>query len=186
MHRRFLCLLALLLAMSLGACGVGSAPGGGDDDGDSGDSGDDGDDGGGGPAADAIPPDPILCATEYTVTGGDVSHLVTPGESCEGSGTWTITLGNPVPDTEYTGCSDAPADENFNLTVTSVGENLYEATDNEDDGRTWTVGMSDKAGSCSASFELDLGGGVAWAVGPSENGLDGPLHGTARFEKRGE
>ena len=183
MHRRFSSLLALLLALGLTACGVGSAPGGGDDDSSDGD----GDSGGDGtPAPDAIPAEPILCATEYTVTGGDVVHSVTPGESCEGSGNWTMTVGTPVPDEDYVACSDAPGDASFNLTVASAGENEYTATDNDDGGRTWTVGMADKAGSCKASFHLDLGGGVSWSVGPGENGVDGPLHGTARFEKRSE
>jgi len=177
-------LLALLLfGLSVAGCGVGSAPGGGDDDSSDGTGDGSGD---GANAPDAIPPEPILCATEYTVTGGDVSHSVTPGESCEASGTWAISVGTPVPDEEYTGCGDAPGDAGFNLNVTTVGEDQYEVSDNDDGSRSWTVGVSDKAGSCSATFEMDLGGGTSWSLHPSENGIDGPLHGTARYEKRSE
>jgi len=184
MHRRRLSsLLALLLGLSLTACGVGSAPGGGDDDSTDGD----GDSGGdGADAPDAIPPEPILCATEYTVTGNDLSHSVTPGESCEGSGTWSIAVGDAVPDSEYTGCSEAPGDQTFNLEVAAAGEGEYTASDLDDGGRSWTVQIRDKGGSCSATFKVDVGGGIEWALIPSENGVDGPLHGTARFEKRSE
>ena len=183
MHRRLTALLAVLLGLSMtAACGVGTAPGGGDDDGsdDSGDSGD------GSDSPDAFPAEPILCATKYTVTGNDLSHTVTPGESCEGSGTWSIAVGTPTPDPEYTGCSEAPGDATFNLEVVAAGEGAYTASDLDDGGRTWTVDIRDKGGSCSATFEMDLGGGIEWALIPSENGPDGPLHGTARFEKRSE
>ena len=183
MLRRLSLLASLLLGLSMTACGVGIAPGG-DDDGSSDGSGDGSGDGA--EAPDAFPPDPILCATEYTVTGNDVAHTVIPGESCEGSGNWSITVGSPVPDTEYTGCSDAPGDATFNLSVTSTGEHIYAATDLDQGDRTWTVEIRDKGGSCAATFELDLGGGVEWALIPSENGADGPLNGTARFEKRCE
>ena len=186
MHRRLSSLLALLLGLVLAsACGVGSAPGGGDDDSDDGDSGDDGS-GDGADAPDAFPAEPILCATEYTVVGNDVAHDVIPGEGCEGSGNWTITVGEATPDTEYTGCAEAPTDESFNLQVSALGEGEYSASDNEDGGRTWTVQIRDKGGSCSATFEWDMGGGIEWALIPSEDGADGPLHGTARFEKRSE
>jgi hypothetical protein len=184
MHRRFPSLLALLLGLSvMAACGVGIAPGGDDDE-----SGDSGDDGGDGPAdrADAFPAEPILCATEYTVTGTDLAHTVTPGESCEGSGTWSISVGEATPDSEYTGCSEAPGDATFNLSVVAAGEGVYTASDNDDGGRTWTVEIRDKGGSCAATFQMDLGGGIEWSLIPSENGPDGPLHGTARFEKRSE
>jgi hypothetical protein len=70
--------------------------------------------------------------------------------------------------------------------VTALGEGEYSAADNEDGGRTWTVQIRDKGGSCSATFKMDLGGGIEWALIPSEDGADGPLHGTARFEKRSE
>ena len=186
MHRRFSTLLALLLGLVVtSACGVGSAPGGGDDGDDSGD--DTGDDSGdGADAPDAFPAEPILCATEYTVVGNDLAHAVTPGESCEGSGTWSISVGTPVPDSDYTGCAEAPGDETFNLNVAAAGEGVYTATDNDDGGRQWSVQIRDKGGSCSATFKLDLGGGIEWSLIPSENGVDGPLHGTARFEKRAE
>lgn len=183
MHRRLTCLLAVLLLSMTASCGVGSAPGGGDDD-ESGDSGDSGD--GSGDSPDAFPPEPILCATEYTVTGNDLNHTVTPGESCEGSGTWSIAVGAPTPDTEYTGCSEAPGDATFNLQVVAAGEGVYDASDLDDEGRSWTVNIRDKGGSCSATFKMDLGGGLEWALIPSENGPDGPLHGTARLEKRSE
>jgi len=183
MLRRPPLLAFLLLGLSVAACGVGIAPGGDDDS--SGDGTGDGS-GDGAEAPDAFPPEPILCATEYTVTGNDVSHTVVPGESCEGSGTWAISIGDAVPDSEYTGCSEAPGDATFNLSVTATGEHIYAATDLDDGDRSWTVEIRDKGGSCAATFEMDLGGGAAWALIPSENGPDGPLHGTARYEKRSE
>jgi hypothetical protein len=182
MLRRLPALASLLLGLSLTACGVGIAPGGDDDSTDDGDGSGDGS-GDGADAPDAFPAEPILCATEYTVVGNDLSHTVIPGESCEGSGTWSISVGDAVPDAEYTGCADAPGEQSFSLQVTAAGEGVYTATDN---ARQWTVEIRDKGGSCAATFELDLGGGAEWALIPSENGPDGPLHGTARFEKRAE
>lgn len=182
MHvRKLSTLAALLFGLSLAtACGVGAIAGGDDDESD--DGSDDGS-GDGVEAPDAIPPEPILCATEYTVTGGDLQHTVIPGESCDGSGTWTITVGEPVPDSEYTGCGEAPGEETFNISVVKEGE-VYAATDLDDGSRAWSVQIRDKGGSCSASFSFDLGGGIEWSLIPSEEGPDGPLDGTARFEKR--
>ena len=186
MHVRHRTLEALLLGLFLtSACGVGGVPGAGDDD--ESDDGSDGDDGGDdGPAPDAIPAEPILCATEYVVNGTDLQHDVVPGESCEGSGAWLITVGEPVPDSEYTGCAEAPGEQSFNLQVVAAGEGVYEASDNDDGGRTWTVQIRDKGGSCAATFKHDAGGGIEWSLIPSEEGPDGPLDGTARFEKRQE
>jgi hypothetical protein len=183
MLRRLPALASLLLAFSLTACGVGIAPGGDDDEASDGSGDGSGD---GFEAPDAFPPEPILCATEYTVTGTDLAHTIPPGESCEGSGTWTITVGNAVADEDYTACADAPGEASFNLSVTATGEDTYAATDLDDGGNTWTVTIRDKGGSCAATFEMDLGGGAAWDLIPSEDGPDGPLHGTARFEKRSE
>jgi hypothetical protein len=172
--------LALLVGITLAATGCGVGGIAGDDD----ESGGDGSDGGGGDpdSPDAFPAEPILCATKYTVTG-DVQHSITPGESCEGSGQWNVTVGTPVPDEEYTGCAEAPGEESFTFQVAMVAE-VYEATDLDDGGRVWTVQIRDKGGSCSATFKHDLGGGIEWALIPGEDGPDGPLDGTARFEKR--
>ena len=174
--------LALLLTGTVG-CGLGSVdgPGGGDGDGD-GDGGGGGG-GGGGPTADAIPAEGIVCSTVYTVSG-DVSHAVpVDGSGCDGTGTWTVTIGDPAPDDEYDACGEAPAGETFNFSVTMANE-VYSVSDQGDPGRVWTVQVSDKGGSCAATFKHDLGGGAELSLGPRESAPDGPLSGAARYEIR--
>ena len=177
-HPRSLTLTFFLALLTSAGCGVGSTGGGG-----GGGGGDGG--GGGGSVADAIPPDPITCITDYTVTAGDVTHAVTPAGSCDGTGTWTITVGDATANDDYGACSDAPGDATYNITVTGTPKN-YTGSDNDDPSRVWTVQIDDKGGSCSGSFVWDAGGGVTWAVNPSENGPDGPLMGVAHYVTRNQ
>lgn len=138
-----------------------------------------------GGGADAAPINPeVQCATEYETTG-DVVHTVKPseGSSCDPGGTWSIQLSNPGPGPIKRACEDAPESASFTLIVQvqSIEAREYTVTDQEDPDREWEVRFNDKGGSCSASLEL-RGDGFEWSLHPSEDGRDGPLGGTSRYE----
>ncbi|HUS65274.1 MAG TPA: hypothetical protein VMZ28_12055 [Kofleriaceae bacterium] len=176
-------LLALLLAGTAG-CDVGafSGPGGGgDDDGDD----DDGDGGGGGnpDRPDAFPAENIVCSTEFSVTGS-VSHDLIPGESCDAAGTWSLSISGPTPDDDHPGCDQAPDAEEFTVRLSHTEGEIYDAVDQDDESRVWTVQIHDKGGSCAATFVTDMGGGAQWDLIPTEQSPGGPLDGTAQYEMR--
>jgi hypothetical protein len=119
--------------------------------------------------------------TEWETTG-DIEHTVVPGESCDGNGTWTLTLENAVAGEGETTCSDAPATITIALDVTVDGRNAT-GVDQADPSRMWTGQMADKGGSCAGTFTLTEADGVTeWAIHAVENGPDGPLAGESSYE----
>lgn len=181
--RAAVCALALVGAAGCDV-GVFSGPGeSGDDDDDDGDDGD----GGGNPAnrPDAFPAENIICLTEFIVSG-TITHDVLPaGGSCDAAGTWSLTVSSPTADDDHPGCDQAPGDEDFTIQLSRTeGEIIYDAVDLEDESRVWTVQVSDKGGSCSASFRHDLGGGAQWDLISTEQSPGGPIDGTAQYEMR--
>ncbi len=169
-----------LALVVLTACGVGGVKGGDDDD----------DDGQIDPADAA--PDPIQCATKFAATG-ELDHEIAPveGGSCDGAGSWTVTLATPTADEDgHDQCTAAPAEQTFNVTVVATDRdenNLpigYSVTDDDDGARTWEINVDDKSGSCSGSFQTQAPDGTTWSWHATEDGADGPLAGQGFYEER--
>src|SRR5690606_23891792 len=116
-------------------------------------------------------PDPILCATRYEASGtlARDNPPVVDG-SCDAAGTWTVALTGPMADADdHPTCDDAPTEVTFEVVVaasmrdpeTGAPVGRYLARDAE--ARSWTVSVSDKGGSCSGAFSLDVGQGTGWS-----------------------